>query len=198
MEYNDIFNSEDPRLSIQKTLLSRKLEIEKTLKDMMAYHRENKELLFGDDIREDADRAEKEISAQTYYTLLERKNQELKRLENLLEHISQNEEFGICEDCGEEIGYKRLLAMPEVTRCIDCQRDFEKDWARDNNRMRYPVNNRKQAKLDTDDSSEDFDALAIKHGIDKFSNDDFNEIELEFIALENQNNRKPPFLDKRS
>lgn len=29
-------------------------------------------------------------------------------------------EFGYCIDCGEEIGFARLLAMPETVRCISC------------------------------------------------------------------------------
>lgn len=29
-------------------------------------------------------------------------------------------EFGYCIDCGEEIAFARLLAMPEASRCIDC------------------------------------------------------------------------------
>lgn len=26
-----------------------------------------------------------------------------------------------CDDCGEEIGARRLAAIPSATRCIDCQ-----------------------------------------------------------------------------
>ncbi|MDK9709473.1 MAG: RNA polymerase-binding protein DksA [Desulforhopalus sp.] len=29
--------------------------------------------------------------------------------------------YGICEDCGEEIGLKRLEARPVTTLCIDCK-----------------------------------------------------------------------------
>ena len=30
-----------------------------------------------------------------------------------------------CEDCGEPIGYKRLMANPVAVRCIGCQGRFE-------------------------------------------------------------------------
>ena len=36
-----------------------------------------------------------------------------------------------CEDCGEEIGYKRLNANPVAVRCIDCQGRYEKTHARE-------------------------------------------------------------------
>ncbi len=32
-----------------------------------------------------------------------------------------------CEDCGESIGFKRLLARPVTTYCIDCKEEREKE-----------------------------------------------------------------------
>jgi len=32
-----------------------------------------------------------------------------------------------CEDCGEPIGFKRLLARPVTTLCIDCKEEREKE-----------------------------------------------------------------------
>src|SRR6516162_3119600 len=32
-----------------------------------------------------------------------------------------------CEDCGETIGFKRLLARPVTTLCIDCKEEREKE-----------------------------------------------------------------------
>lgn len=33
-----------------------------------------------------------------------------------------DDDFGYCLVCGEDIPYKRLMADPAVTRCIDCQK----------------------------------------------------------------------------
>lgn len=33
--------------------------------------------------------------------------------------------YGVCVDCGNPIGYERLLAYPTAKRCIDCQREYE-------------------------------------------------------------------------
>ena len=33
--------------------------------------------------------------------------------------------YGLCAECGGEIGYARLRASPAATRCIECQRRFE-------------------------------------------------------------------------
>ena len=32
---------------------------------------------------------------------------------------------GVCEDCGRPIGAERLEALPESTRCISCQSQWE-------------------------------------------------------------------------
>ena len=42
-------------------------------------------------------------------------------LEYALKRI-EDPEFGYCGDCGEEIPFARLLAMPEATLCVDCAR----------------------------------------------------------------------------
>jgi DnaK suppressor protein len=35
------------------------------------------------------------------------------------------ETFGRCDECGKEIGYDRLDAIPYVVRCVDCKQDWE-------------------------------------------------------------------------
>ncbi|HQW37601.1 MAG TPA: TraR/DksA family transcriptional regulator [Usitatibacteraceae bacterium] len=35
-------------------------------------------------------------------------------------------EYGLCEDCGEAIGFARLEAHPAATRCVRCQEALEK------------------------------------------------------------------------
>ncbi|MFP4127502.1 MAG: TraR/DksA family transcriptional regulator [Desulfonatronovibrio sp.] len=44
----------------------------------------------------------------------------LARLEMAAKRILQDDEFGYCENCGEDIAVKRLLVMPESTLCVHC------------------------------------------------------------------------------
>ncbi len=37
--------------------------------------------------------------------------------------------YGVCVDCGAEIGYEPLLAYPTAKRCIACQRQHEMTYA---------------------------------------------------------------------
>jgi len=48
---------------------------------------------------------------------------------NLVQHAlarMANGDYGLCENCGEEIGYSRLEARPEARLCIACQTRLEK------------------------------------------------------------------------
>lgn len=37
--------------------------------------------------------------------------------------------FGICADCGVEVGFDRLMAYPTAKRCLNCQQQREKLYA---------------------------------------------------------------------
>lgn len=48
----------------------------------------------------------------------------LKKIEEALKRIDAGE-FGICEECGDDIGIKRLEARPVTTLCIQCKSEQE-------------------------------------------------------------------------
>lgn len=50
----------------------------------------------------------------------------LKKIEKALAHLESNN-FGICEECGAEIKFARLLARPTAELCINCKEDMERD-----------------------------------------------------------------------
>ncbi len=50
----------------------------------------------------------------------ERERKLLKKISQALVRIN-NLEYGYCEDCGAEIGLKRLEARPTATKCIECK-----------------------------------------------------------------------------
>lgn len=41
-------------------------------------------------------------------------------------------QYGVCEDCGEDIRFERLLAYPAALRCVGCQQLYEKTHAGEN------------------------------------------------------------------
>ena len=44
----------------------------------------------------------------------------LKKIEDTLAKI-ESDEYGTCNECGADIGFKRLLARPMADKCIDCK-----------------------------------------------------------------------------
>ena len=46
------------------------------------------------------------------------------KIKKALERIEEGE-FGMCEECGEEISIQRLKARPVTTQCINCKRKAE-------------------------------------------------------------------------
>ncbi|MBI5193871.1 MAG: RNA polymerase-binding protein DksA [Nitrospirae bacterium] len=72
------------------------------------------------------DQAAAEADNNFTLRLKEREQKLLKKIDEALDRITDGT-FGICDNCGEEIGYKRLLARPVTTYCIDCKTKQEED-----------------------------------------------------------------------
>ena len=53
---------------------------------------------------------------------------ELRELEAAGERLAKDE-YGVCIDCGSDIGFARLRANPGAARCIGCQEIHEKTYA---------------------------------------------------------------------
>jgi DnaK suppressor protein len=53
---------------------------------------------------------------------------ELRALEAALARLRDGS-YGICAECGGDIGFERLRANPAAVRCVDCQRVHEKTFA---------------------------------------------------------------------
>ena len=66
------------------------------------------------------DRATIESGRSFELRIRDRERKLLSKIEQALERVEEGE-FGICDDCGEEIGIKRLEARPVTTLCIDCK-----------------------------------------------------------------------------
>jgi DnaK suppressor protein len=78
-----------------------------------------------DDFPDEIDTASSEIGLAFIGRLRERERGLLNKINAALEKIEQGV-YGECENCGEEIGLKRLEARPVAELCIDCKAEQEK------------------------------------------------------------------------
>jgi DnaK suppressor protein len=73
-----------------------------------------------EDLLDSGDIATVELNQTFTIRLREREEKLLKKIEAALARIDAGT-FGICEECGEEIELKRLIARPVTSLCIDCK-----------------------------------------------------------------------------
>ena len=71
------------------------------------------------------DRASLESDRNFELRIRDRERKLISKIRETLERID-DEEFGICEVCGEDIALQRLRARPETTLCIDCKTEQER------------------------------------------------------------------------
>lgn len=55
---------------------------------------------------------------------LDHYSQEVRAIETALARLEAGT-YGICSECGSEIGLERLRAVPTATRCVECQARLE-------------------------------------------------------------------------
>jgi DnaK suppressor protein len=73
-----------------------------------------------------ADRATAESDRAFTLRLRDRERKLIKKIQQALTRIEEGE-FGLCVECGEDIGIARLKARPMTTLCINCKSKQEED-----------------------------------------------------------------------
>jgi len=66
------------------------------------------------------DRAALEADRNFMLRIRDREAKLIKKIKEALERI-ENDTYGICESCGEDISIERLKARPVTTQCIECK-----------------------------------------------------------------------------
>jgi DnaK suppressor protein len=66
------------------------------------------------------DRASQESDISLELRNRDRERKLIKKIDETIARIDKND-YGYCENCGIEIGLKRLEARPTATLCIDCK-----------------------------------------------------------------------------
>ena len=77
---------------------------------------EEKESSPGDEM----DVARASAAVDTHSNLIDRAENRLRLIDEALARVD-NGTYGICADCGDEIGLQRLKVLPFAVRCVDCE-----------------------------------------------------------------------------
>lgn len=108
-----------------KEIKKKLLEMQSAILEDIENERAKSAAAVTDDIGDDIDHANEERSRELYQLLCERDQQKLIQIRAALESIDKST-YGVCEDCGDVIGKKRLIALPFTKLCIDCKNEEER------------------------------------------------------------------------
>lgn len=75
-------------------------------------------------VRDAGEESVAELVASTNLTLLDRETRELREVEAALNRLREGQ-YGICVECGADIGRERLQVKLTASRCIRCQTQRE-------------------------------------------------------------------------
>ena len=105
---------------IKRLLLKEKETILSEIREKTEINGVNKTEI-GDAIDSSVEEQDRELDL----LLQEREQTRLEGIEIALTRI-ESDDFGYCDECGEEISKKRLLAFPLAQTCINCQSNIER------------------------------------------------------------------------
>lgn len=114
--------SEQERAQLSAVLLAERTRLLQNAKDGLKFSMERERSIGRDSIDESM---EEEIFS-TELRLRDREKFLLNKINAAIERIKAGT-INECEDCGEKISFRRLLARPVTTLCIDCKEEKEKE-----------------------------------------------------------------------
>jgi DnaK suppressor protein len=114
--------SEKEKAQIRAVLEEEQRRLAKTSQNALSYSMNHERNIGRDSIDESM---EEEIFS-TEMRLHDREKFLLGKINKQLVRLEGNE-IDVCEECGESISFRRLLARPVTTLCIDCKEQSERE-----------------------------------------------------------------------
>lgn len=112
---DETYMSEHQRDHFRKILDAWKQQLMQDV-DLTVGHLKEDAVFYADPV----DRASQEEGFNLELRTRDRERRLIKKIEQSLDLINTGE-YGFCEDCGAEIGVRRLEARPTAVKCIDCK-----------------------------------------------------------------------------
>jgi DnaK suppressor protein len=100
------------------------LEKKKLMANAKTTMEDSIEQVKADNVLDEGDEASAEADISMVYRLRDRERFLFKKIDKALAKIEDGT-FGTCEECGDEIGTKRLEARPVTDLCVKCKEDQE-------------------------------------------------------------------------
>ena len=106
---------------IKQKLQEEKEQILVELQAQRAFNQDDSRKDVGDEVDSSVNEQERELSL----LMRDRGRDRLEALEEAIQRM-QAGDYGFCEECGDPIPKRRLIAMPLARMCVNCQQDQER------------------------------------------------------------------------
>ena len=116
--------SQKEKVEIRRVLEDEQRRLSRTSQNALSYSMNHERNIGRDSIDESM---EEEIFS-TEMRLHDREKFLLNKVNKQLLRLDSNE-IDVCEECGESISFRRLMARPVSTLCIDCKEQAEREEA---------------------------------------------------------------------
>ena len=115
-----------PQLAeLQAVLLQRKAEIEQRLED--AREEQTRDERARTVVQQDDnDALQRDSDREVDIALSDLGVFDLSRIQTALDRIAAGT-YGLCDECGEDIGFARLQLEPQTSHCVNCKSRWEKE-----------------------------------------------------------------------
>jgi DnaK suppressor protein len=115
---------DERRTSLRKSLVSKREQIVREAKAEISKYIKGETRQLVDTALDDGDWSVVDLSEDVSLRRLSAHRENLQRIDEALRKFDEGT-YGICEDCGEEIGGERLKILPFAIYCTDCQEKRE-------------------------------------------------------------------------
>jgi len=109
------YMSEDQLEHFRQILLAWKRQLQEEVERTVSHMRDD-----ANNYADPADRATQEEEFALELRTRDRERKLIRKIDETLERI-RKDDYGFCDQCGVEIGLRRLEARPTATLCVDCK-----------------------------------------------------------------------------
>jgi DnaK suppressor protein len=115
---------DDRDTSLRAMLLERRQALTREIDELIARHRSDQILQREQSVADTGDMSLQDSTGEQQISILEARNRMRNQIDEALRRLNEGT-YGICEDCGRQVGPERLRAVPFARRCVECQQKAE-------------------------------------------------------------------------
>lgn len=124
--------TEDQLAQIKAALQQRYLELREEVRSELERSNDQRYIDLAGSVADVGDDSVADMLLDLDAAIADRQVNEMREVEASLKRLAELD-FGDCIDCGNEIGFARLMAYPTAQRCVRCQSLHEKTYSHEPN-----------------------------------------------------------------